>query len=110
MADEQPTNGELAWRLEQIRLNIVELVGRREYDLAQRELDRRFAELQRQLAEQRRDTDEEIRAVHQRITDEAKRAAEHKASWRTIVYTGLIPACVVFLSIIAQIWLAKGGH
>lgn len=110
MADEQPTNGELAWRMEQIRLSVIELVGRREYDVAQRELDRRFAEVERQLAEQRRDTDEQIRAVHQRIGDEAERAAEHRASWRTIIYTGLIPAAVVLMSIIAQIWLAKGGH
>jgi Flp pilus assembly protein TadB len=110
VTDEQPTNAELAWRLEQIRLSVTELIGRREYDVAQRELDRRFAEVERQLAEQRRDTDEEIRQVHQRITDEAKRAADHRASWRTIIYTGLIPAAVVFLSIIAQIWLAKGGH
>ena len=70
MADE-PTNGELAWRLEQIRITLADLIGRREYDLATRELDLRFGELQRQLGEQRRDTDEEIRQVHQRITDEA---------------------------------------
>jgi hypothetical protein len=115
VADE-PTNGELGRRLDDILRNVQSLVSQAQYGADQRRIDEQVAAVRRELTDARReltedvagvrhDADESLRQVHQRITDEAKRAAESRQSWRTILYTGLIPALVVFLSILVQIWL-----
>jgi hypothetical protein len=104
VADE-PTNGELGRRLDDITRSVQRLVSQAQYAADQRRIDDQVAAVRRELTDARRDLGEELAQIHQRITDEAKRAAESRQSWRTILYTGLIPALVVLLSIIVQIWL-----
>ena len=108
MADE-PTNGELARRLDDIFRNIQGLIGSAQYIADQRRIDDRLDQVRRDLSEVRSDFQKEVASVHQRITDEAKRAAESRQSWKQILYTGLVPAFVVFLSILVQIWLHGGS-
>ena len=104
VADE-PTNGELARRLDDILRLVAGLVGHAEYAAEMRRVDERVADM-------RRDFDEKLKAVHQRITDEQQVTAAHRMSWRTIIYTGLVPAAVVLASILVQLWIAShgGGH
>jgi hypothetical protein len=104
------TNGELARRLDELRAIMQSLVGRPEYAADQRSVEHRFADLERTLAEERRARAGEIKTVNDRITDQAKQAAEHRQGWRTVVYTGIVPALVVLLGIFVQLWLARGGQ
>jgi hypothetical protein len=105
------SNRELAGRFDDLRTSIRELVGRLEYEAYQRDLDHRLDSLAAGLGATRAQHDRDIAAVHQRITDEARDAKEHRLSWRTVIFTGVVPALVVALSIVAQIWLAhSGGH
>jgi hypothetical protein len=107
----EPSLGEISRRLEDIRSALDGLVGRREYDADQRALDRQFRDVSRAIDELRRDHDEDIKAVHQRISDHARADSEHRASWRTVIYTGLIPAAVVLLGTLLQLFLiSRGGH
>jgi hypothetical protein len=99
---DEPSNSELARRLDAIYLVIV---SRPEYLADLRRLDDRTGDLRRDIDENRRDSDEKIRAVHQRVTDTEKSAEAHRISWRTVIYTGLIPALVALGAILAQLWL-----
>lgn len=108
MGDE-PTNGELARRLEDLSRIQDGFIGRREYQADERRVDDRFRDLRQAVEEERRDRQTAIEGVHQRITDETQAAANTKLSWRTILYTGVIPALVVLLSILVQIWLHGGS-
>ena len=108
MSDE-PTNGELARRQDEILRALAGLIGQPQYIADQRRYDDRFDTLRRDLAEERRDREESERQVHQRITDEMKRQADSKLSWRTIIYTGLVPALVVLISILVEVWMHGGG-
>lgn len=107
MADgAEPTNGELSRRLDTLSASLAQMVGRGEYIADQRGIGERFENVTRRMDDIRRELAEDIRAVR----DDAKQAREARQGWRTIIYTGLIPALVVLLSILVQIWLAhKGG-
>lgn len=108
MADEVST-GELARRLDTIQITLAGLVGRAEYAADLRATEHRMSELAADIEDARRQHAEDIRAVHQRITDGARDAKDHTMSWRNALYVGVLPALVVLLSILAQIWLAHPG-
>lgn len=96
MADE-PSNAELAWRLEAIQRVLGELVSRAEYAARLETAEHRFAELAADVAEVRRAQEEHARE---------HREARH--GLRTIVYTGVIPSLVAAASILVSLWL--GGR
>jgi hypothetical protein len=108
VVSDEPTNGELARRLDDIYRTLQGSIGQPQYVADQRRIDDRLEDLRRGDAEERRDREAAVRAVHQRITDELASAANNKLSWRTILYTGVIPALIVLLSILVQIWLHGG--
>ena len=72
MADEEPTHGELARRLDSLhtdlRTMVSGLVGRAEYVADQKAVDARFAVVHERLDDVRRQHSEDIRAVNERIT------------------------------------------
>ena len=108
MADE-PSNGELGRRLDVIQHLLQDLVGRAEYNARQEAADRRFAELAADIEDTRRQHSEDIRAVHQRLADADRKSQEHRLSWRTAFWSGILPALVVLAGILVQIWLAHSG-
>lgn len=112
MSDE-PTNSELARRLDAIQLLLQSLpqslVGRAEYAADQRALEHRFAELAADVEDVRRQGAENNRVVHQRISDSEKTSAGHRQHWQQLIYMGLIPALVVAAGTLVTIWLGQGG-
>lgn len=111
MADE-PTNSELAWRLDRIQDTLVGLVGHPEYLADKRAADYRMAEIERRIAEEARERAADVEALHQRISDQAKAGAEHRMQWRSLLWTGALPALVTLIGVIVSIWIAHqgGGH
>jgi hypothetical protein len=116
VADE-PTNGELARQLADIKLMLAAVVGHPEYAADKRYLDSRFADLASDLAEERhqraaaieqerRDRDTAVKAVSERI-DAGRDTRMH---WRSLVLTGVLPALVALLGVIVTIALSHGGH
>lgn len=108
MADDI-TNGELARRLDDLRHMLADLVGRPEYQADQRGTDRRLLDLERDLESLQQQHAKDNEAVYRHIAEQVKAAAERHQSWRTIVYTGLIPAAVVLIGILVQLLLAHSG-
>jgi len=121
----EPTNGELARRLEDIQRMLSGVVGHPEYEADKRGSDFRLSEVERDLAEERReraaaigqeraDRAEAIREVNQRISDQAKAGAEHRMHWRELLLTGVLPAVVALVGVLVTILLnyhgGGGGH
>ena len=107
MADDI-TNGELARRLDDLRGAVARLIGRDEYAADQRGDDRRFADLARDIAAVREQLTDDVKELRDDMAEAKRSSAEHRQSWRTVIYTGLIPAAVVLLSVLVQLWLSRG--
>ena len=117
MADE-PTNGELARRLDDIFRNIQGLIGSAQYIADQRRIDDRLDQVRRDLSESaatsRRPgrcpaTSRRRHASTRASPTKQSARPSHASRWKQILYTGLVPAFVVFLSILVQIWLHGGS-
>jgi hypothetical protein len=105
VADE-PSLGEVSRRIDHVTMSLTQLVQRTEYTADRRYDDRRFAELESDLIEMRRMLTDEIKAL--RVSLDA--ASEKRGTnVRQAVYAGLIPAVLLLLSIVVQIWLARQG-
>jgi hypothetical protein len=121
VADE-PTNGELARRLEEIRQMLGGVVGHPEYAADKRALDYRLSSLSGELGDERRDRvaaiDQErrersdaVKAVNDRITDQAKAGLEHRRHWRELMWQGALPALATIIVGLLALWAAhSGGH
>ncbi|TMS00198.1 hypothetical protein [Nonomuraea basaltis] len=84
-----------------------QLVQRAEYTADRRYDDRRFAEIEADLAELRRTWTDELKALKASIDAATEKRGTNV---RQAVYAGLIPAVLVLIGIIVQVWLAsKGG-
>lgn len=108
MADE-PSNAELAWRLQRIQDTLSGVVGRPEYDADKRSADYRFADLARDLAEERRERTEAVKAVRELVAAQARNAGENRMHWRSLILTGVLPALVALIGVIVTIALSHGG-
>jgi hypothetical protein len=101
-----PSPGELSRRIDQVNMTLTHLVQRTEYTADRRFDDRRFNEVESDVAELRRQIADEIKAL--RVSLDA--ASEKRGTnVRQAVYAGLIPAVLLLLSIVVQIWLARQG-
>jgi hypothetical protein len=103
------SNGELGRRLDDLKGIMQGLVGRPEYTAWQQDVIGQLAGLRRDIAEMRSDHADDIKTVNTRITDVKNEARDNRMSWRTLIWTGLVPALVVVLGIVAQLWM-NGGH
>lgn len=125
MADEQPTNWELARRLDDLRSMLRgEVVTVSEYSAQKRADDRRMDDFDRRLDDAKRSGFEAIareraermaadEAINTRITTQAEAGAEHRDRWRTLLWTlfwtGLVPAVIALIGILVTLHLT-GGH
>ena len=103
------TNRELAAKVDDLRAAVQGLVGRLEYAAYQNDIEHQLGAMD---GRQRRDFEalsSRIDGVNGRIDDQVKAASEHRLSWRTVLWTGLLPAAVVLLGTLLQLWLAKSG-
>lgn len=106
MADE-PSNAELGRRLNEIAVLLQQVVGRPEYTADQRLAEHRFAEIGRDFEDVRRTHAEDIRAIRDLLNEAAKKRS---TDWRQAVYSGLLPAVFLSITLLVTILLAfKGG-
>jgi hypothetical protein len=101
-----PSPGELSRRIDQVTMSLTQLVQRTEYVADRRFDDRRFAELESDLIEVRRLLSEEIKALRTSIDASAERRGNNV---RQALYAGILPAVLVLMGIVVQIWLARQG-
>lgn len=96
MSDD-PSNWELARRLDQIYGSVQALIGRAEYAEYQKHIDRQISAMQKDI--------EAIRTEH---ADYVKTTTSHR-QWKTMVYTGLVPALVSLAAILVTLAMHNGG-
>jgi hypothetical protein len=101
-----PSPGELSRRIDQVSMSLTQLVQRAEYTADRRFDDRRFAELETDLAEVRRMLSDEIKALRTSVDAAAEKRG---TNIRQAVFAGVLPAVLVLLGIVVQIWLARQG-
>jgi hypothetical protein len=106
----EPSNADLAWRLDQIARRLDDVIGRAEYTADRRGLDRELAELRRDLDEERRMRSEAIKATSERLDEQARSGAENRMHWRTLLWTGVIPALVALIGVAVTLLISHGGH
>lgn len=110
MADDV-TTGELARRLADIQQMLATLVGRDMYLSDKQGTEWRLAELARDLDSERRERAEAVKALSDRLDAQATAAGENRMHWRTLLWTGALPAMVALLGVIITLWISHhGGH
>ena len=120
MTDDQPTNFELARRLEEIRQMLGGVVGHPEYAADKRALDYRLSSLSGELGDERRDRvaaiDQErreradaVKAVNDRIDEQARAGLENRRHWRELLWQGALPALATIAVGLLALWAAHGG-
>lgn len=94
----EPSNTELAWRLEEIRRLHSELVSRAEYSARLEAAEHRFGEIAA-----------DVQALGRRLDDHERIERENRMGWRTILYTSVPATVVAVAAILVQVWLS-GRH
>jgi len=87
-------------------MTLAQFVQRAEYAADQRSVERRFDEVERDLADQRRTLADDIKAVRQALDAMAEKRASNA---RQALYAGILPAALVLIGIVVQIWIASRG-
>jgi transposase len=101
-----PSPGELSRRIDQVTMSLTQLVQRTEYTADRRFDERRFADLEADLTEMRRQHIDEIKALRASIDAATEKRGNNL---RQAVYAGILPAVLVLMGIVVQIWLARQG-
>lgn len=98
MADE-PSNGDLAWRLEMVQRTLSDLVSRAEYTARLEAAERRFADIVAELAK-----------TNKRLDEHEQNHREDRRSWREILWPMLGAAVASGLGYVLTQLLGSGGH
>lgn len=108
---EEPSNAELGRRLDDIQRMVASLVGRDVYQSDQRGTEYRLAGLARDLDQERKDRAEGDQVLSGRLDGQAKAVAEHRMHWRSLLWTGVLPALATLTVGLLALWAAhSGGH
>jgi hypothetical protein len=106
VADE-PSNAELARRLADIALLLQQVVGRPEYAADQRHTEHRFTEIERDIEDVKKTHSKDIEAIRGLLD---KAAEKRGTDWKQAIYSGLLPAVFLAITLLVTILLAfKGG-
>lgn len=112
MADVEPSNGELAWRLAEIKEIVQDIPGRREYTEYQLRVESRFMAQADDIAELRKTHTEDLKAVLERMDrhEADHKAAQHRrgADWRQLLYSGVAPFAIGVFLLVVTTWVSKG--
>lgn len=106
----EPSNGELARRLDTIQGLVQGLIGRQEYLADQRATDRRIGVIEADVQRLDKELAETTRGLHDRIDEQAKSGVEHRRHWQELLFIGLLPSVVTALGILLTIWMNGGKH
>lgn len=109
MADEFPSNADLAWRIDRLQGTLNGVVGHPEYAADKRGTDQRLTALENGLAEAKRNGFEEIRRVDQRQERHEQSHQESGSHRLTLLWTGIIPVLIAAIGVIVTLYL-NGGH
>jgi hypothetical protein len=107
MVADEPTNGELARRLDGIGQSLHDLVQRGEYAEYQRGIDHRYSEASHDIEELRlrqQKSEAEIRAW---VAEELSKI-NARDQWRITLMVSILPTLAAILGILVTIWLRKG--
>jgi hypothetical protein len=107
MVADDPTNWELARRLDQIWQLINARIGRDEYAEYQRGVDRRYEEAQHDIENLRHRHDTDLAEIRVWIAEELKKISE-RSQWRITIIMGSLSVLAAVASILVTIWLKKG--
>jgi hypothetical protein len=107
MVTDDPTNWELARRLDQIWSLINARVGRDEYAEYQRGVDRRYEEAQGNIEELRRKHEADMTEMRLWVTEELKKIIE-RSQWRVTTMISALSILAAVTGILITIWLKKG--
>lgn len=107
MVTDDPTNGELQRRLDQIWNLLSARIGRDEYAEYQRGVDRRYEEAGRDIEDLRRKHDADMTEMRLWITEELKKIVE-KNQWRVTTMISALSILAAVTGILITIWLRKG--
>jgi hypothetical protein len=102
----EPSAGELARRLNDLQHTAQRLMSQELFMAEQRASERRFIALERDLEELQRRLEEELKSVTSRIE---ARERDRGTNWRQSIYAGVIPAGLLLVSLMVQIWLSLNG-
>jgi hypothetical protein len=103
---DEPSNGELAWRLDQITVLVRDLVSRSEYTTDQRHIERRFTELDRDITEERQAREIAVKETKDQL---ASATTQSGTNWRQAIYSGLIPGILFLVGMLITISQTRGG-
>ncbi|MBT2230388.1 hypothetical protein [Nonomuraea sp. NEAU-A123] len=103
---DEPSNGELARRLVDLQDATLKLMSQELFVAEQRANERRFTLLERDLKGLGERVDNELSQLGVHIES---RKRDRGANWRQGVYSGVLPAVLLLISILVQIWLALNG-
>lgn len=116
MSDEIST-GELARRLDEFARLLQGLVSRVEYTEYQRHVEHRFTELEHDILEKRHAHDEDMREIRAELNAVRAELAKTRESgtresgvnFRQAIYSGLIPAILLLVTLLVGFLQIKGG-
>lgn len=109
MADDYST-GEIVRRLDRLEELLRDLslrvVSVDLYTRDRAENERRLAEIERDLLDERQARKEDVRELRDLLD---RHADKQSGNWRQALYGGVIPGCIVLVSVAVQIVLATRG-
>lgn len=116
MADE-PSNTELAWRLDQITVLVQGLVSRNEYNTQLAHNEHRFTELERDIEQEKsaRETGIGAERTAREKADEVLRdrqdaaTTSNSSNFRQAIYNGFLPGIICALGLLVTILLTSRG-
>ncbi|WP_214319770.1 hypothetical protein [Nonomuraea sediminis] len=103
---EEPSTGELARRLADLQRALPRLMSQELFVAEQRAVERRFTTVERDLEDLEDRLGGEIKSLLARLE---ARERDRGANWRQSVYAGVIPAALLLVSLLVQIWLTAKG-
>jgi hypothetical protein len=120
VADDTVTTGELSRSIAELKLMVGGLISRDVYAADQRAAGYRFSEFAADIQDLRNQHNEDVKALHDRITDQGKafneqiakdrqRAEDNRVNWRGHLLTGVLPALVALAGVLVTIYVKQHG-
>lgn len=95
--------GELARRMDELKVMLRDLVSRGEYATDQRHIERRFGELERDLEVERQARQAADKEIKEQVTSATSTSG---TNIRQAIYSGLIPGVLFLISVLITM---RGG-